>query len=85
MHFQAAYSYLKRGHAIALPEWGGYWVWDGKTIIMCTRKGDEIDLRDTSDLDYTINFMFRDDWELVADTSATEYHQALVEQRGPTA
>lgn len=78
MHFQAAYSYMKRGHAIALPEWGGYWVWDGETIIMCTRKGDEIDLRDTNNLDYTLSFMFRDDWELVHPED-TEHSKALKE------
>ncbi len=28
MKFQAAYSYLKRGHDIKLPEWGGFWHWN---------------------------------------------------------
>lgn len=78
MHFQAAYSYLKRGHAIALPEWGGYWRWndEAKTIDMHTRKGEVIDMRDSEDMDYTIGFMFRDDWELLADPRGTEHHQA---------
>lgn len=78
MNFQAAYSYLKRGHKIKLPEWGGYWYWrDGgkgdcsrdqeATIIIHTRYGTELDIRDTHDLDYTFSFLFRNDWELLTD------------------
>lgn len=68
MKFQAAYSYLKRGHAIALPEWGGYWKWSDKekTIKMHTRHGTVVDMRQSEDMDYTIGFMFRDDWEIVS-------------------
>lgn len=75
MKFQAAFSYLKRGHAIALPEWGGFWQWDSekKSIKMHTRKGDIIDIRDSEDMDYTISFMFRDDWHLVEDVAETEH------------
>ena len=65
MKFQAAYSYLKRGHKMKLPEWGGYWHWDKtkQTIIIHTRDGKELDIRETEDVDYTLSFMFRDDWE----------------------
>ncbi|WP_052384075.1 hypothetical protein [Litchfieldella xinjiangensis] len=78
MHFQAAYSYMKRGHAITLPEWGGYWTWDdaAKTVLMHTRKGEVIGIRDSQDMDYTLSFTFRDDWELVTDISTTEHNQA---------
>ena len=77
MHFQAAYSHLKRGHAICLPEWGGYWTWDdeAKTIQMHTRKGEVIDMRDSKDMDYTLSFTFRDDWRL-AYPARTEHCQA---------
>lgn len=78
MQFQAAYSYLKRGHDIALPEWGGFWRWDkaNATIQMHCRNGNVIDMRDSTDMDYTISFMFRDDWELVKDASKTEWAAA---------
>ena len=66
MNFQAAFSYLKRGHDITLPEWGGFWRWDveNKTIFMHCRNGDVLDIRESKDMDYTIGFMFRDDWAL---------------------
>lgn len=65
MKFQAAYSYLKQGHNIKLPEWGGFWRWDNDTIMIYTRGGDVLDIRETKSVDYTIGFMFRDDWEIV--------------------
>ena len=65
MKFQAAYSYLKRGHNIKLPEWGGFWRWENDTIMIYTRNGEVLDIRDTKDVDYTISFMLRDDWEIM--------------------
>lgn len=65
MKFQAAYSYIKRGHDIKLPEWGGFWRWENDTIMIHTRHGEVLDIRETKDVDYTIGFLFRDDWELV--------------------
>jgi hypothetical protein len=78
MKFQAAFSYLKRGHAITLPEWGGYWAWDeaGKTILMHLRSGDVMDIRESPDMDYTLSFTFRDDWKLEAAPEATEHGKA---------
>lgn len=78
MTFQAAFSYLKRGHAITLPEWGGYWAWDADdaTIRMHTRKGEIIDVRDSQDMDYTLSFTFRGDWQLVDDVKNTEHYAA---------
>lgn len=66
MKFSAAYIYLKRGHKIKLPEWGGYWYWDKEkeTIIIHTRTGEEFDIRETEDVDYTMSFICRNDWQL---------------------
>lgn len=74
MKFQAAYSYLKRGHEIKLPEWGGFWRWNNETqsIDIYTRRGEVLDIRETKDVDYTIGFMFRDDWELASDFNTVE-------------
>jgi hypothetical protein len=65
MQFQAAYAYCKRGHDIKLPEWGGFWRWENDTIMIYCRDGEVLDIRETKDMDYTIQFMFRTDWELV--------------------
>ena len=65
MNFSTAFIYLKRGHKMKLPEWGGYWYWDKekKTIIIHTRKGEELDIRETDDVDYTMSFICRNDWQ----------------------
>lgn len=75
MKFQAAFSYLKRGHDITLPEWGGFWRWNegDKTIHMHTRHGTILDIRKSEDMDYTLGFTFRDDWELVKEPAKTEH------------
>lgn len=67
MIFQAAYNYMKRGYKITLPEWNGYWYWSKEkgTIIIHARGEIEFDIRETDEVDYAINFTFRDDWELV--------------------
>jgi len=75
MRFEAAFAYLKRGHAIRVPEWGGYWKWDdeNKTILMHTRSGRVVDIRRSVDMDYTFSFTFRDDWEIVKNVATTEH------------
>lgn len=81
MNFQAAFAYCKRGHDIRVPEWGGFWRWDAeaKTLNMHCRDGRILDFRDSEDLDYTLSFVFRNDWELVKNPGDTEHAQ----QAGP--
>lgn len=74
MKFQAAFAYLKRGHDLKLPEWGGFWRWDAeaKSIKMHTRYGEVLDMRESKDMDYTLGFTFRDDWEFVKEPGSVE-------------
>lgn len=63
MNFQTAYNYMKHGHKIKLPEWGGYWYWKDNTIFIHTRGGKDMDIRETMNVDYTIGFTFINNWE----------------------
>ena len=67
MRFSTALIYMKRGHKVRCPEWGGYWYWlkEEETIIIRTREGEELDIRDTEDMEYTLSFINRDDWVFV--------------------
>lgn len=68
MTFKAAYNYMKNdGKDIKLPEWGGFWRWNDeeKTIMIHLRDGNIIDIRETDNLDFTMNFIFREDWEVI--------------------
>lgn len=79
MNFKAAFESMKAGKALALPEWGGYWLWDeaGKTTQMHCKDGSIVDMRDSPDMEFTLSHTFRDDWMVVEDVSTTE-HKANV-------
>ena len=68
MQFKEAYEALKQGAIIALPEWVGYWKWEDNTIKMYCKDGRILDIRESEDIDYTINFILRDDWIIKSDT-----------------
>lgn len=65
MKFEQAYEALKQGAKIKMPNWTGYWVWEDNTIKMYCKNGEVIDIRDTKDVDYTLNFILSDEWEIV--------------------
>ena len=61
--FKEAYTFMKECKCrIKLPEWEGYWYWDNDTIMIHLKDGNEIDIRETKDVDYTFGFILRDDW-----------------------
>lgn len=49
---------------IKLPEWDGYWFWDNKTnsIIIHCADGSQFDIRETTDVFYTLSNICRKDW-----------------------
>lgn len=58
MTFKEAFEAMKKGAKVKLPSWGGYWYWDDdkKTIIMHTRDGEKLDIRQTDRPEYTFSF-----------------------------
>lgn len=69
MSFQSALNYLHRGHRIKHPEWGGFWWWHKAmdTILMFTRSGRIVNLRESEDLGYTLSFIAQNNWFLAHD------------------
>lgn len=57
MMFSDAYMLMKQGAKVKLPNWGGYWYWDAekKTIMMHTKDGEELDIRQTDRPEYTFD------------------------------
>ena len=55
MEFKQALSLMKKGVAMKLSSWGGYWYWDSdkETIMMHTKEGNELDIRETDRVPYT--------------------------------
>lgn len=65
---KALYLMINEGAKVKLPTWGGYWYWDPakKTITMHTKDGNELDIRDTERVEYTMRNVASDEW-VVAD------------------
>lgn len=68
MKFKEAFEEMKSGIPVKLPSWAGYWWWDEekKTIIMHTKDGKEMDIRETQAVEYTLKNVLSDEW-IIAD------------------
>lgn len=66
MNFKEAFELMKKGMKVKLPSWAGYWYWskERRTIIMHTKDGVEMDIRETQVPDYTFSNIACDDWVL---------------------
>lgn len=64
MTFKEALEAMKQGVPVKLPSWGGYWWWDeeSQTILMHTKDGDCLDIRETQRVEYTIQNILSDEW-----------------------
>ena len=68
MIWNEAFKAMKKGAKVKLPSWCGYWFWDRdqQTIMMHTKDGEEIDIRQTQIPDYTFGNIGSDEW-IIAD------------------
>ena len=66
MNFREAFELMKKGMKVKLPSWGGYWYWskEKQTIIIHTKDGTEMDIRETQIPDYTFSNIASDEWVL---------------------
>ena len=64
MKFEEALKAMKSGLPVKLPSWAGYWWWDEetKTILMSTKDGDCLDIRETQNVEYTLQNILADEW-----------------------
>ena len=68
MRFEEALKIMKDGNKVKLPSWGGFWKYDSEkeSIIMHTKDGEELDIRETQVVEYTLGNILSDEW-IVAD------------------
>lgn len=68
MNFKEAFKLMKQGYPVKLPSWGGYWYWDAakETIVMHTKDGKELDIRETKRVEYTTLNILSDEWVLAS-------------------
>lgn len=74
MKYSKALELMKKGAKVKLPTWGGYWFWDPdqETIIMHTKDGEELDIRETQRVEYTTLNVASEDWVLADDSNCPE-------------
>ena len=66
MDFKKAFELMKNGIKVKLPSWGGYWYWnpEKETIMMHTKDGEELDIRETQRVEYTTSNILSDEWQV---------------------
>ena len=74
MKFSEAFECMEQGTKVKLPSWGGFWFWDPekKTIIMHTKDGEEMDIRETQVVDYTFSNVACNDWVIADNQNCPE-------------
>lgn len=72
MNFKEALTAMKNGKKVKLPSWGGYWCWDKEkeTVMMHTKDGQFLDIRETQVVEYTLTNVCSDEW-IIADEGST--------------
>jgi len=72
MKFVDAFKEMKNGKRIKLPSWAGYWEWDEEkeTVLMYTKEGVILDIRETQVVEYTLMNICSDEW-IIADEEKT--------------
>lgn len=68
MKFTEALENMKKGIKMKLPSWGGYWYWDAEkeTVMMHTKCGYVLDIRETDRTEYTLLNVCSEEW-IIAD------------------
>ena len=74
MRFEAAFRLMQQGAKVKLPAWGGYWYWDPKkeTVIMHTKDGEEMDIRETLRVKYTLANILSSNWRIADENNCPE-------------
>lgn len=64
MGFNEAYVLMKRGAKIKRPDWTGYWYWseEYQTIMIHCKDGQELDIRGTENVGFTMDNICQNDW-----------------------
>lgn len=65
MDFASAFISMTRGHKVARSHWSGYWHIVDDEIVMHTKYGEDIKIRDSDDILYTISNCACNDWHIV--------------------
>jgi hypothetical protein len=69
MNFKEALRHLRKGLPIKRKYWEGYWIKENGQVIIHLKEGDNLDLRDTNDIIFTLSNITKDDWEIATEAN----------------
>jgi len=69
MKYCEAQELMKQGIKIKMPNWIGYWAIENGCIMMHTKDGRVLDIRETEDVFYTLGFIMSDEWIIANKTN----------------
>lgn len=74
MKFKEAFGLMEQGVKVKLPSWSGYWYWDAdkESIIMHTKDGEELDIRETQRVEYTLANILSGTWQIADEKNCPE-------------
>lgn len=74
MKFEEALKAMRSGSKAKLPSWRGYWYWspEKETIIIHTKGGQEMDIRETQSVVYTLQNILSDEWIIADETNCPQ-------------
>lgn len=74
MKFKEAFRLMEQGVKVKLPSWSGYWYWDAdkESIIMHTKDGEELDIRETQRVEYTLANILSGTWQIADEKNCPE-------------
>ena len=74
MKFKEAFRLMEQGVKVKLPSWSGYWYWDAdkESIIMHTKDGEELDIRETQRVEHTLANILSGTWQIADEKNCPE-------------
>lgn len=79
MRFEEVFKRMKQGAKAKLPSWSGYWYWnvEKQTIMMHTKDGLDLDIRETQIVEYTALNMLSDEWQFADEKNCPELREEV--------
>lgn len=75
MNFKQALKHMvEDGYKMKLPFWGGYWTWNDEkhTIMMHTKFGFDMDIRETQGVYATLKNIMSDEWQIADESNCPQ-------------
>jgi len=70
MKFNEVFTAFISGDPIKRKKWAGYWKYKDGEIVIYTREGTMLNIRNVLDIPYTFSNIAMEDWEIATETNS---------------